>query len=427
MELVLKHSESIRFQVVSEFIAGKLFRFEAAELLSCSERTITRWATKIKYKGLQGVKNGNYGRVPRNKIPDSVRKQVLELIRKKYYDFNVTHLLETLEEKHGIMVSYSTLHRWCKAANMVKNPRRGKSKVRKPRPRMRREGYILQMDGSHHRFNGEDEWCLISAIDDATSKIIHAEFFSGETTKNCLQFLMDLIRKKGVPMAIYTDRAGWSGFGKRDNFLHFVAACEKLGIKVLFAGSPEAKGRVERSFRTIQDRLIPELRINKIKTMKEANFYLQKVFIPQYWNKKNTVEAQDPNPAYSKLPKEIDLKEICCFEYRRKIAKDQTISWRSKKWPVNSKLIKDLRGYNATIRVLLNGEVRIFVMGNKIEAEGITRPIKQQEEPVVDTEFNKMMRVFYFKYVNKIYCEVRNHMITGKPLNLEKIILENTG
>ncbi|MFK8138090.1 MAG: hypothetical protein AB8E15_07010 [Bdellovibrionales bacterium] len=277
MEIVLKHSESIRFQVISEFIVGKLHRFEAAELLSCSERSITRWATKVRLQGLSGIKDGNYGKAPKNKICDTVRKEVLGLVKKEYFDFNTCHLLEKLEENHSIKVSYSTLHRWCKAANMVKNPRRGKRLVRKPRPRMRREGYILQMDGCHHKFNGNEQWCLISAIDDATSEIIHAEFFEGETTRNCLKFLMDLVRKKGIPRAIYTDRADWVSVGKRDHFSHFVTAFERLGIKVLFANSPQAKRRVERSFRTIQDRLIPEPEINR-----ELSEFYRKTVNPVY-------------------------------------------------------------------------------------------------------------------------------------------------
>ena len=130
------------------------------------------------------------------------------------------------------------------------------------------EGYLLQMDGSPHRYNGRDIWSLILAIDDATSEIPHGEFFLSETTTACMQVLRRIVEKKGLPRALYVDKAGWAGGGKRVEFCQFHRACEELGIQVLFANSPEAKGRVERSFNTIQDRIIPELRLAKIKTMK---------------------------------------------------------------------------------------------------------------------------------------------------------------
>ena len=422
MEIYLKHTESHRFQIITEYLSGKLLRVEASELLDCSERTVTRLAAKIRSEGVLGVKNGNYGKEPRNKKSAGLRDMVVSLVKDLYFDFNVTHLLEKLRDSHGIDLSYSTLYRWCRDEKLVKAPRRTRRKPKKARPRMRREGYILQMDGSHHRFNRVDNWCLISAIDDATSKIVHAEFFDGETTKNCLQFLKDLVLKNGIPRAIYTDKAGWLAQGKRENFSHFIAACEKLGIKILFASSPEAKGRVERSFRTIQDRLIPEMRINGIKSMKEANFYLKNTFIREYWNKKNVIPPVDPETAFIELSQDVDLDEICAFEFDRKIAKDQTISWKGKKYPVSSKFLPDLRGFNANIRVLLNGDMRIFVMGRKIESEGLTKPAKEPFKPKEDTDFDKAMRTFYFRYVNQVYCELREHLATG--FFLKKVTLK---
>lgn len=189
----------------------------------------------------------------------------------------------------------------------------------------------------------------------------------------------------------------------------------------------EAKDRVERSFRTIQDRLIPEMRINGIKSMKEANFYLKNTFIREYWNKKNVIPPVDPETAFLELSDEIDLDEICAFKFDRKTAKDQTISWKGKKYPVSSEFLPDLRGFNANIRVLLNGDMRIFVMGRKIESEGLTKPVKEPFKPKEDTDFDKAMRTFYFRYVNQIYCELREHLATGKVLDMEKVLRKPSG
>lgn len=160
---------------------------------------------------------------------------------------------------------------------------------------MPQEGLLRQMDGCHHKSNGKDEWCLIAAIDDATSDIPFAEFFeNGETTLNCMKVLEEIIKRKGVPKAIYTDKAGWAGGGKRTDFSQFKRACEKLGIQIIFADSPEAKGRIERTFRTFQDRLIPELRLHGFTEVRSANRYLIDEFVEKYWKNTNVVKAQYP-------------------------------------------------------------------------------------------------------------------------------------
>ena len=205
---------------------------------------------------------------------------------------------------------------------MVKNPRRKRRKKHVFRPRLPQEGLMLQMDGSHHKFNGRDNWVLISCIDDATSEIPYAEFFDGETTINCMKVLREIIKKKGVPKTLYTDRAGWSGGMKRQDFSQFQRACEELGIKVIYANSPQAKGRVERSYRTIQDRLIPELRLKKIKSMKKANEYLQKKWLPNYWNKEKTVPPYEKETSYSPLSPYLNLDEILALQDTRIISSD---------------------------------------------------------------------------------------------------------
>ena len=146
------------------------------------------------------------------------------------------------------------------------------------------------MDGSHHDWNGKNKTVLIAAIDDATSDIPWAEFFTSEDTLNCMTVVQRIIESVGIPEALYVDKAGWFGaISKRPDFSNFVRACEEIGTKVIFANSPQAKGRIERTWNTFQDRLVPEMRLYNIKHIPEANRYMQEIFLPHYWKAKNTV------------------------------------------------------------------------------------------------------------------------------------------
>ena len=325
-------------QVVSEFLEGKLYRKEAAELLEVRERTITRIARRIEAKGLFATVHGNRGKAPWNKSPEDNKETVMELVARKYFDFNMTHCLEKLKENHGLVVKYETFRGWCHEKKLVKRAKRRRPVARYRRVRMQSEGLLMQMDGSPDYYNGQDEWCLIAAIDDATSDIPYAEFFLSEDTINCMTVLQRIIEKKGIPYAIYVDEAGCFGGGKRTHFNQFKRACEELGIKIISATSPQAKGRIERTWDTIQDRIIPEMRLRKIKRMPAANHYLQNQFLPNYWQTTNTVPAKSKDSRYKALHSTIDLKEILCLKEYRTVAQDHTLSWEGVKYSLHSPL-----------------------------------------------------------------------------------------
>ena len=185
--VTLSDSESFKYQIIMRYISNKLYSDEAATLLKCSRRTVTRLAKKVREQGFLGVKHGNSIKPSNRRISEDLRRQILQLKSEKYFDFNCQHFHEILVEKHKINVSYHTVWRILKKNHMVKNPRRKRRKKHVFRPRLPQEGLMLQMDGSHHKFNGKDNWVLISCIDDATSEIPYAEFFDGETTINCMK------------------------------------------------------------------------------------------------------------------------------------------------------------------------------------------------------------------------------------------------
>ena len=326
------------YRTVSDFLNGKLRRKEVSEVLEVRERTVTRLARRIEMKGLLAGVHGNRGRTPWNKKHEELKRTVIGLVRQKYFDFNMTHCLEKLKSDHGLELGYETLRAWCHEQKLVKRQKRRLPKARYRRARMQSEGLLLQMDGSPHRYNGKDEWCLIAAIDDATSDIPYAEFFLSEDTINCMTVLQRIIEKKGIPYALYVDEAGCLGGGKRAHFSQFKRAAEELGIRIIFASSPEAKGRIERTWGTIQDRLIPEMRLRKIHRMPTANDYLQNQFLPNYWALRNTVTPKSLDSRYTPLHPSIRLSEVLCLKEHRTVKRDHTLSWNGVEYQLKSPL-----------------------------------------------------------------------------------------
>jgi len=373
--LVSKRSQ-FEHQVISDFLSRKVSRVQASELLGVKERTISRKARRIEEKGLMALVHGNVGRSPVNKVLDSTRHDVMKLVASRYFDFNMTHCLEHLKRDHGSEISYTTLRRWCHEKHLVKRKKRRRSKARKYRGRMDCEGLLLQFDGSPHRWNGVDEWCLIGAIDDATSKMPYAEFFLSEDTLSCMTVMQKIIEKNGIPYAVYVDRAGWFGGGKRQYFAQFKRACEELEINVIFASSPQAKGRIERTWNTIQDRLIPEMRIRKIRRMPAANNYLQNQFLANYWANNNTVVPKSLEVKYRKLSKGTDLNEIFCIKEYRVVKGDHTISWNGDLYQLNPQMKYSIQGQEIEIRTYQNLTWRAFFAERQIELVKILPPEK---------------------------------------------------
>lgn len=354
-------------KIVTEFLEGRLYRKEAAELLGVRERTVSRMARRIEEKGLLGTVHGNRGKVAWNRSCEKTKKKVMELVQEKYFDFNMTHCLEKLKELHGIEVKYESFRKWCHEKKLVKRAKKRKPIARYRRARMPSEGLLLQMDGSHHRYNGKDEWCLIAAIDDATSDIPYAEFFLSEDTINCMTVMQKIIEKRGIPYAVYVDQAGCFGGGKRAKFNQFKRACEELGIKIIFASSPEGKGRIERAWGTIQDRIIPEMRLRNIQRLPAANNFLQKQFLPNYWKQKNTVPAKSKDSRYKPLSPTIDLKEIFCLKDYRAVQRDHTLSWDSIQYSLESPLKYSIYRQKIEIRTYQDLTWQAYFAGKPIE------------------------------------------------------------
>lgn len=257
----------------------------------------------------------------------------------------------------------------------MKAAKRRRSQVRKRRERMDSPGLPLQMDGSTHRWFGDKKSCLIALIDDATSEV-HAEFFDAETTLGCLKVLRNSIKRKGLFKTLYVDRAGIFGGPKRCNFSQVKRACEELGIQIIFTNSAQGKGRIERSFDTFQDRLIPELRLKRIKRMDSANRCVQETFIPEYWGKQIEVNPQNSNSEFTPVPKGIDLDAVFVVKDYRKIRNDHTFSYSNKLYLIDSPLRQSIAKQKIEIRTSHEEGFTAYFVDRKLEVSVVIEPTK---------------------------------------------------
>ena len=379
--IMINSRAQLTIDVIAKVAENKITIANAAKLLNKSRRTIERYLKQYQTEGIQFIVHGNTGNEPVNKTSDKLKKQVQTLIKEKYYDLNLIHLSELLEVNEKIIVKRETLRAWAHEIHHVKHAKRRRSRVHKRRERMESPGLMLQMDGCSHQWFGNTKSCLIAAIDDANSDI-YAEFFQSETTVGCLKVMRTIIEKHGVFKTLYVDRAGVFGGPKRCNFSQMQRACEELGIQIIFASSPQGKGRVERAFNTLQDRLIPELRLQNIKDMAAANKYLHQVFIPKYWRQKVTVKTRSTETSFSPIPNHINLDDICVIKEYRKIRNDHTFSYGNKFYFINSPIKHSIARQKIEIRKNNNHPFSAYFAGRKLDVSEVIEPTKATIEDI---------------------------------------------
>ncbi len=323
--------EQSRLQVLNSLMAEHMTLDQAAALMGLSPRHTRRILADYREKGSAAVAHGLRGRKPPNATPELVRSRVVHLAGTIYQGANHTHLAELLGEREGIDIGRTTLRRILVNAGLNSPRRRRPPKHRVRRQRMPREGMLIQLDGSHHRWLGEDgpQFALLFAVDDATGAVVNALFCDQEDSRSYFLLLQGLIRHRGIPLALYTDRhpvfKHRSEYRPAGTATQFGRAMEELGTQLIFALSPQAKGRVERTAGTFQDRLITELRLSGATTMEEAQAVL-KQFLPRY-NRRFRVPPQCSEPAFRPVGPELSLGQILCFKHRRRVARDNTVKF----------------------------------------------------------------------------------------------------
>lgn len=340
--LTLNQKEQARLETMNHVLEGRLTVREAALILGVSERHTWRMLAAYREEGAAALAHGNRGRRPVNAVAEAVRQQVIELARTRYTGVNHTHFTELLAEREGLDLSRSTVRNILTRAGMQSPRRRRPPRHRVRRERFPQEGMLLQIDGSPHDWLEErgPRLMLLLAVDDATSKVPAALFREQEDALGYFQLLKMVIEHKGIPMALYNDRhavfwdvrasrARHAGESGKRGLTQFGRALQELGVGQVFARSPQAKGRVERTGGTFQDRLLSELRLAGARTMEEANRVLDD-FLPRY-NERFGIPAAQAGSAYRPVPPGLKLDAILCLKYQRKVARDNTVqfSWRT--------------------------------------------------------------------------------------------------
>ena len=373
--IVMDSRSQLTVDIIGRVSEGKIDIVNASRLLNKSRRTIERYLQRYREVGIRFVVHQNSGKTPSNKTCDKLKHRVQRLIKDKYFDLNLTHLCEMLQSNHAIHVKRETLRCWAHEIHHVKRAKRRRSQIRKRRERMEAPGLLMQMDGSTHRWFGDRKSCLIALIGDATSEV-HAEFFEAETTLGCLKVLRDYIKHRGLFKTLYVDRAGIFGGPKRCNFSQVKRACEELGIEIIFANSAQGKGRIERSFDTFQDRLVPELRLKRIKRMDSANRYLQKTFIPDYWQKQIEVLPKSGDSEFTPVPKSVDLDAVFVVKDYRRIRVDHTFSYGNKFYLIESPLRHSIARQKIEIRTNHSDGFTAWFADRQLAVSEVIEPTK---------------------------------------------------
>jgi transposase len=367
-------------RVLADFTDNKISRSTAAGLLNLSERQVSRLAKRFANSGLLGVQHKTLGKTSNRATDKRDIEKIRLLFSEKYVNFNYSHFKEMLERFENIILSYSTVRRSLKDLNLVKRPRKLR-KLRRYRARKASCGLLLQMDGSDHEWvRGAGAWNLIAGIDDATGKVPYGEFFPTETLEGYTAVLSKTFAIDGVPRAVYIDCASWlSGTTQSEESGQFKRMCKELNIHPIYAESAQAKGRIERLWGSFQDRLVAELQLHKIKTMREATRYLNEEFLP-YWNAHFTIKPLKLESVYQKSPSREQLTEIFSLKFERKIKNDETIHWKNHLYQSMHNFGYSIAKRTAEIRLYSDGTIRGFYGGKDLELKKIKRVQDDQPE-----------------------------------------------
>ena len=374
-----------RYELLQRVLAGELSLAATATVMKVSYRHAKRLKRQAAEGGLSALAHGNRGRAPSNKRDDDVRWRVLALSQECYRDFNDSHFTEMLAEREGVALSRETVRRWRREAGQKpKRPRRA-PKHRRRRERKEAAGMMMLWDGSPHRWFGQAQppCCLMAAIDDATSEVLGVLFVPHESSWAYLKLLEQVLARHGVPASVYQDCHSalkrnddqWTlaeELAGRQDPTQVGAALEALAITPIFAGSPQAKGRIERLFETLQDRLVSLLELEGIADIAAANAYAQNGFLHRF-NRDHTVAPQSPVALWGKPPRAKDLERILALSYAATVGNDNAVRLGG--------MVIDIapgpRGMSyARARVavlqLLDGSWRVYYQGRQIGAAPAT-------------------------------------------------------
>ncbi len=387
-DMIMASQEELkRLQVIRKVEEKVIKQVEAGEILCLSLRQVGRIVKRVKAEGAGGVIHRSRGRSSNRAFADEVKVRALELYREKYAGFGPTLAAEKLLERDGMELSKETLRGWLMESGDWKK-RRKRRGHRQWRERKGHLGEMVQMDGSHHDwFEGRGaEGVLMGYIDDATGQA-YGRFYGYEGTMPALDSFRGYIRRRGIPLSVYLDKH--TTYKSPANptieeqlegiepLSEFERALRELGVEVIHAHSAQAKGRIERLFGTLQDRLVKEMRLRGIKSLEEANGFLE-----EYWpiyNRKFAVQARGKGDLHRGLPKGLKLNNILCVKATRALRNDFTVAYHKKLYQIED----EIRAGQVKVHERPDGSIVILSKDRSLKyREILTRPVKERSEPV---------------------------------------------
>jgi hypothetical protein len=385
-KITMSVKELRRVHVIHQVMEGKLRQVEAGGLLGLTDRQIRRIGKRVQEVGDGGIAHRSRGKPSNRQIDPRTKVKALGLYEKWYGDFGPTLAAEKLSERDGIPISDETLRLWLLEAGVTHFKRR-KRPHRQWRERKAHRGELIQMDGSHHAwFEDRGPACVLMAyIDDASGRV-SARFYAYEGTIPAMDSFKRYIQRYGLPLAVYADKhSTYKSPGEptlteqlegQEPMSQFERSVSELGVSMIHAHSPQAKGRIERLFKTFQDRLIKEMRLAGITTMEEANRFLAD-YLPIY-NRRFSVKPAQAADLHQPVPKGLDLNRALCIKTERALRKDFTVAHDRKLYQIQD----NLRAQRVTVEERLDGTLRITHQGQRLRYREIAaRPVRIPEAP----------------------------------------------
>jgi hypothetical protein len=361
-ELKKNIEEETKYEIINKTLTDPTWTAErAAEVLHLTVRQVFRLKAVVKAEGRAGLIHGNTGRKPVTTLPDRLHRRVVELYSKEYhkFDVNYSHFSDILADDYELTVNRETVRQWLRAAGLGHKAKRY-SVHRRKRERRARMGELLFLDGSPHRWFGPEEpqVTLLLATDDATGAPLYGCFKPHENRNGCFEVFYHVARKWGLPYCFYLGRGsvfkttrhgGDRVHQQSEDLTAFQTAMKRLGVWIIYAYSPQARGHGERMNGSFQGRLVAELRYHRITTLAEGTKYTNEHFIPRYVQH-FAVAPRDPNPAFRPVPENRNLHRILCKESHRRVNSDNTIHLNGRTYQLH--LPKSSPAfYGATVRV----------------------------------------------------------------------------
>ena len=382
--IIMRQKELKRLHLIHKVMEGELTQVEAAEILSLSERQIGRIVKRIREEGDKGIQHQSRGRESRRRLPKRLKDRVVRLYLEKYKGFGPTFTAEKLYELDAIELSKETVRKWLIEAGQWQRGRKPRTH-RQWRERKWHSGEMVQMDGSHHDwFEGRRPKCvLMGYIDDATGRI-YCRFYEYEGTIPAMDSFKRYVRAHGIPMSVYFDKHTTykstaepsieDEINGTEPLSEFGRSLRELGVNLIHAHSPQAKGRVERMFNTLQDRLVKEMTLRGIKTIEEANRYLKSYLYSH--NKRFVVKPKEQSNLHRDIPEGLDLDKILCIRTERTMRNDSTIAHNGKLYQIQ----ESVKSKKVLVQERVNGKMLITHNDVNLKFKEITtRPEKQQK------------------------------------------------